>query len=442
MNDKIFTSFIPDEEKQDRQRFFQGNSGATRVRFDDDWYEKVVPLLHNNSTLTDLRLAHCQNSYGLIEAIVPWLSSSRCALTSLDLSRNGIDGTNAAVLASVLCDQKDNEDHRSCLTALYLNENPIHVQGAKAIATCLVSPPRCALRILTLSCTVLCDEGVQAMIPFLRQQSTLIALDISSNFIGSSGIESIAAWLQDDDVLLYLCLRRNSIGEEGTRALARCLQKNTCLMSLDLNHGDIHAESMVTLASALCMQSALTTLHIDGNPIGETGEEALISCLRANHTLTSVQHDSRWTWNATRITSLLAAHHQYALQRTDCFMDVWFIIRCYRIITKERGGVSTPAIWSLPLDVLLYLSNFFYTADFGWSKAYTREWIKIVIGAHRKEMTALFATLNATMKQCCFPTASMLHHPHAVFRRFRRFRRDDFGKTIKSLFISMCVQLQ
>jgi hypothetical protein len=80
------------------------------------------------------------------------------------------------------------------------------------------------------------DEGARALAAALDNNATLTRLDLDGNNIGAEGARALAAALDKNATLTTLFLGNNNIGDEGARALAAALDTNHTLQVLDLGH--------------------------------------------------------------------------------------------------------------------------------------------------------------------------------------------------------------
>ena len=146
-----------------------------------------------------------------------------------------ISDEEAKAIATALTDNTN-------LEVLYLNENKIGVEGAKAIAQVLETNKTLKLRILGLNKNNIGDEGVKAIAQVLEKNTIFDSLYLNENIIGDEGAKAIAHELERNTTLRNLQLSMNKIGMKGATALVTALIQNTTLIVLDLVMPDITDE--------------------------------------------------------------------------------------------------------------------------------------------------------------------------------------------------------
>eukprot|EP00968_Pinguiococcus_pyrenoidosus_P013568 scaffold1231_cov187-Pinguiococcus_pyrenoidosus.AAC.1 len=162
--------------------------------------------------------------------------------------------------------------------ALYLSDNYIGAEGAKALAERgLPSVPQ--LTQLDLDENAIGDEGAKALaergLPSVPQLTQLV---LFLNSIGDEGAKALAErGLPSVPQLTQLDLGGNSIGDEGAKALAeRGLPSVPQLTQLYLSYNSIGAEGAKALAErGLPSVPQLTQLYLGDNSIGAKGAKAL-----------------------------------------------------------------------------------------------------------------------------------------------------------------------
>lgn len=101
----------------------------------------------------------------------------------------------------------------------------------------------------------------------LRDNSTLMTLDLGYNDFGDAGAQDLAAMLRDNFTLTTLDLGHNGIDVAGAQALAAALRVNSTLRDLDIELNNIGDAGADALASAVRFNLTLTTLNLYGNDI-------------------------------------------------------------------------------------------------------------------------------------------------------------------------------
>jgi Ran GTPase-activating protein (RanGAP) involved in mRNA processing and transport len=148
----------------------------------------------------------------------------------------------------------------SCLSSIFLEDNNLEDEGAKALAT------------------------------VLSKNETLTACDIASNNIGPLGIAALSSVLALEKCrLVSFKLSDNFAGDDGAASLAESLGVNTSLTLLDLSDTEIGDLGAQSLAQSLIHNSSLRALSLVKNAIGKTGAEELLSLVSANTSLTNLK---------------------------------------------------------------------------------------------------------------------------------------------------------
>ena len=147
-------------------------------------------------------------------------------IVALKIGQNSIDEAAAGFLAQLL-------ETNDSILYFFLNDNPIGVPSAKAMAEVL-----CYNRTLVAMQLSNADIDAEGAALIARELETsnrsLLQLDLSQNQIQNDGAKAFAKALRVNDILTTLCLAVNEIGEEGSAALADGLSVNYTLCSCDL----------------------------------------------------------------------------------------------------------------------------------------------------------------------------------------------------------------
>ena len=200
--------------------------------------------------------------------------TSRCRITTLDLSFCSISSQDAERLARVLA-------HCPSLSELCLARNSIQDQGAGKLAGVLAQCP--ALSCMFLSNNLIGDEGAGRLAQVLPQCPALSLVVLGGNQIGDEGAGRLAQVLPKCPALSLLVLGGNRIGDEGAGRLAEVLPQCPALSVLDLGGNRIRAEGARTsaqrcgghrLLGVLPQCPALTVLTVGifgaGDPVADS----------------------------------------------------------------------------------------------------------------------------------------------------------------------------
>uniref|UniRef100_A0A7S0X688 Uncharacterized protein n=1 Tax=Mantoniella antarctica TaxID=81844 RepID=A0A7S0X688_9CHLO len=108
---------------------------------------------------------------------------------------------------------------------------------------------------MDLSYNTIDDAGVATIARLLKVNRTLKSINLSGNNIGPEGAKKLADALADPGGggggLAVMNLRGNPIGEEGGMALAAMLRENTTLLDLDLGDCELGIKSLICVSAAL-----------------------------------------------------------------------------------------------------------------------------------------------------------------------------------------------
>ena len=95
------------------------------------------------------------------------------------------------------------------------------------------------LKTLNLEYTCIDKYGARLIANALKQNTTLLKLDLRKNFkFGDEGAKEFADALVQNTTLTELCVGNNNICYEGATALAEALKTNTTLLKLDIVQPD------------------------------------------------------------------------------------------------------------------------------------------------------------------------------------------------------------
>lgn len=170
-------------------------------------------------------------------------------ITTLDLSSNSIDSKGVILLAGHLREA-------SCiLERLILDGNcGVGNDGAKAIALALCG--NTSLKALSLRSCGIREKGAERFATVLSQNQTLQELGFCGNVdVGDNAVEMLSRGLRDNVTLIQLDLSSCGVGDEGCAHLADALLHNQVLRSLQLHRNNISDGGIQALAETLCKKS-------------------------------------------------------------------------------------------------------------------------------------------------------------------------------------------
>ena len=138
---------------------------------------------------------------------------------------------------------------------------------------------------LFLSNNSIGDEGAKAIAEALKVNAVLTSVDLQANSIRDDGAKAIAEALKVNAVVTELWLGGNNIPDEGAKAIAEALKVNAVLTSLDLAgalfSGRIGDDGAKAIAEALKVNAVLTKLNLQYNSnMGDAGKKAVQDAVR------------------------------------------------------------------------------------------------------------------------------------------------------------------
>lgn len=165
-----------------------------------------------------------------------------------------------------------------------------------------------SLTSLDLSTLNIGDDGAVPLALGLKANTTLTTLNLSSNNLWEKGITAIAMALRENTTLRTLHIAYNNFDDreaeeedapfqesaqaplenKGGFFLGQMLGINHTLTTLDLESCEINFEIAQYLARGLGANTALTTLSLQENKLGDESASALARALQTNQTLTSL----------------------------------------------------------------------------------------------------------------------------------------------------------
>ncbi|CAF4419774.1 unnamed protein product, partial [Didymodactylos carnosus] len=148
----------------------------------------------------------------------------------------------------------------------------------------MFNEPKFAQKLLTDHTNILIKIDNK---PYTKQTT----LDLGSNQIPADGAKAIATALMTNQTLTTLKLYNNQISADGAKAIATALITNQTLTTLDLGSNQISADGAKAIATALMTNQTLTTLDLDDNQISADGAKAIATAPMTNQTLTTLSLD-------------------------------------------------------------------------------------------------------------------------------------------------------
>ena len=247
----------------------------SRVRLSADELQKLLPILMQCRSMTDLNLTGNARGRLRVTALDAPLRNVLCrSLRSLDLRDNALETATARVLARGLA-------RCTTLTSLNLSENFLRTEGAQIVLHALYSGPASVLRELDLGDNKMTEDIAPLLVRVLEQCSALTSLRLDENQLGSDAARDIIGALQRGPalVLQQLHLMDVSMAEYGAVDLARAVPAWPALKTLNIAENDIRDEAAIEIAAALPQCPSLINLDLRSNGIDDDGAKKLADAM-------------------------------------------------------------------------------------------------------------------------------------------------------------------
>ena len=185
----------------------------------------VLSGLRQNKSLKKLDMGGSQFSHENMSELGKYLQDSQCTLETLDLFGSHISTVSAMAQALT---------HNSSVKELVLSYNPVADQGAVQLAAMLEQHPQTIVELDLRSCGISTVGGVR-LAAALQQNTVMEKLYISDNAIGVDGAKAFATMLTHNTTLKTLWLYGDdSLEEEGVRHLCESMKLNKTMEELRL----------------------------------------------------------------------------------------------------------------------------------------------------------------------------------------------------------------
>ncbi|KAH3766080.1 NOD3 protein [Pelomyxa schiedti] len=142
---------------------------------------------------------------------------------------------------------------------------------------------------IDLSLNALGSQGASIIFQSLHGNRSLLLLDVSRNDIGDVGAECAAECLLHNSTLRELRVSRNLIGPDGASRIAESLEVNHTLLKLNLSWNKIGEPGACSVSTALVKNATLLHLDISSNPLLQNGATSISSSLQRNSTVQSIR---------------------------------------------------------------------------------------------------------------------------------------------------------
>ncbi|KAL5008709.1 hypothetical protein ScPMuIL_014290 [Solemya velum] len=140
------------------------------------------------------------------------------------------------------------------------------------------------------------SQGVAALAHALQNNTCVLTLDLSDNWLEGEGGEHIAEMLKENCYITDLNISDNKLGSRGMAAISKMLQDNNSLRSIILSGNEFSDQDASHVAAAMNENVQLVELNLSNNNFGEKAGEILGASLGENETLEELD----LSWNAFR----------------------------------------------------------------------------------------------------------------------------------------------
>jgi len=229
----------------------------TGNRITEKGAEELGHALKTNHGVSTLMLADnelgCEGCAAIAVAM-----RSNVTLTELSLARNNINARGVRQLAEVL-------KHNTTLSILSLGSNPLGSEGYAAFSMCLAHKTR-GLSKIDLSDTGLDERAMKHLGDGLRENSSILSIDVSKNSIGDTGSVVLGDMLSSVEVLhvnsslSQINASSNKITANGAKRFLEAIQVNGAILDLDLSGNEIDNKTLDDVENWLKINRKLSVL--------------------------------------------------------------------------------------------------------------------------------------------------------------------------------------
>ncbi|XP_031804887.1 leucine-rich repeat-containing protein 74B isoform X1 [Sarcophilus harrisii] len=125
-------------------------------------------------------------------------------------------------------------------------------------------------------------QGAQALALALMNNTSIVRLNLSDNWLNEEGTVAIAGMLKENCFIADLDLSDNKVGVKGAKALCAALMENTSVRRLRLSGSDLGTHATKDVADALMVNTKMELLDLSHNLLDEEAGERLGPALAEN----------------------------------------------------------------------------------------------------------------------------------------------------------------
>ncbi|XP_074073496.1 NACHT, LRR and PYD domains-containing protein 3-like isoform X2 [Macrotis lagotis] len=239
----------------------------------DEGMKVLCEVLRNkNCNIQELRLSRCHFSNSCCENFSSALKTHG-KMKYLDLSENNLED----VGMNQICETLGNPDYN--LQKLKLSQCHLTAACCQTLSTCIKNQ---SLTHLDVSGNILHDYGMQLLCEALRHPScNLHKLFLSLCNLTDVCCQDLSSALKNNRSLIHLDLGCNNLSNNGVKLLCEALENQDCnLQSLELWNCHLSADCCHALSSVLKKNQNLTHLNLGANSLQNSGVKVLCEALR------------------------------------------------------------------------------------------------------------------------------------------------------------------
>ena len=189
--------------------------------------------------------------------------------------------------------------HPECVVELDVSQNPkLGPSACSHLTNLIFHTANCQLQDLDMSNCSIRSAGAQLLAGGLRNNTSLLRLNLARNMIEESGARELAGALGDRVEVTRCVLDELNLAWNMIGSAAPVLLSLNCINVMNLSHNTLNGEGVVELVSE-ALRFNKTLLHLDLCNCGFTPTmiRSLGSALRDNHTLIGIHVEDHDTMN-------------------------------------------------------------------------------------------------------------------------------------------------
>jgi len=342
---------------------------------DDDMppLTKVSSRLYGNTSVLkaaiarnteDIRLVYGgRDDVDAIRSLAKTLATAMCVteLSFVNVTL-GVDGACALAEAFVT---------NTSVATLNVVANEIGDEGARALANAIAVNKSCGVKTLYLGYNHIGDDGASALATMLVKNRNVECLQLSDNIIGDRGAYDLGLVLASDVCgIITFSVMHNRFSPVGTSALLASLAKNTSVRAMDISSNPVNDASICALTTSLATNTSLAYLRMSDARHYVTDnntKRTLANALVRNTTL--MQFSANSLMNTATLGYLFQRNRGMTLSRTLILLartdsplrrlPEWIYARIVRRVAQRyaRVGANIGANTYLPPDARFALQH-------------------------------------------------------------------------------------